>query len=466
MEKNFIVKSLDFLKDRFYNGTSLNPGKPLVAKPDINPDQKAMNYELDTSFNMVSTTTTNDEHVELRRISNECEVLRSIIDIKKNQISKFKFIIKNKNGIQDNNNLNKRRDFYINFFNHLDKIDSFSTNIRKLTEELCVVDRIALEPIYSLSGQVEYFNIIDACTIKPILDGTGRLNICSEEREKFYYENPNAPIEKEDISYQQLIRKQVVKSFTYKQLIFKIYDKKLHAPFDINSLVKKSEKVASILIMKDIDVFKYMKDGNLSNILIGADSDKDYTPEQLSQYEKVMNATLRKKNIMKLMPWKLDVFETKRVEMKTELEEYCARRLCAMFGVSPQPFIKDGNRATAQVAANQEIEQVKPFLDFYAEIFNEILVSYFNEKQLEFDFDINEENDEETLSKINNSYLLSGVLTINEVRNELGYSELTEKQLKEFYDRTSGNSGLSMQAEDKNRENATKRDQNLDESKR
>ncbi len=463
MKKNIIVKALDYVMETFNNYTSINPGTPRHNKDEISQGQRAAQNIIQASQNSTSSITSSDEKVKiLRNIANESEILRSVIDMKKNQISKFEYNIINSKNVKDNNNLNKRREKYIDFFNSFNKIDDFSVLIRKMTEEICVVDRIALEPIYSMDGKIEYFNLIDAMTIKLIIDGTGRLNICSKEREDFYFNNPMERVLIEDCAYQQIINGQVVKNFTYNQLIVKNFDQLISNPLHTNSLVNKCLKAATISMMKDVDIVKYMKDGNLSNILIGTDTTKDYTPSQLEQYQEFMNKDLRKKNILKIIPWKLDLFETKRIEMKTELDDFIARRICATFGVSPQSFVNDSNRSTAQVASKNEIEYAKTFLSFFENLFNLILTKYFNETELKFSFSLNQEVDEKTKAQIYDIYIKNNVMKINEVRVSLGLSELTDEEIKNI-NQSNNKDKNSIQAQEDNRNNAN--DQELDLSK-
>lgn len=105
------------------------------------------------------------------------------------------------------------------------------------------------------------------------------------------------------------------------------------------------------------------------------------------------------------------------------LMKYTREEIAAIFGVplSKIGLLENVNRATAYVSDYSfHKNTIQPKLILIKEAFNKYYLPHFGEN-LYLDFDSIVPQDEEFLLKQNVEYLKLGVLTINEVREELGY---------------------------------------------
>jgi hypothetical protein len=117
---------------------------------------------------------------------------------------------------------------------------------------------------------------------------------------------------------------------------------------------------------------------------------------------------------------------TKEPPLSNDLDEWLARVVCWAFSVSPQALIKQMNRATAETAKEQSDEEgIAPLLNWLASLINGLVRKYFGYDDIEFAW--GERKDENLLeqAQINQIYVQSGVLTVDEVRESLGKDPLS-----------------------------------------
>jgi len=91
------------------------------------------------------------------------------------------------------------------------------------------------------------------------------------------------------------------------------------------------------------------------------------------------------------------------------------------FGLSPQQFVSVMNRATAETSVEQaSAEGLMPILCYLADTINFIVQRCFGYSNLEFVWDQDRTINSLDQAKIDEIYVRSGVLSIDEVREELG----------------------------------------------
>jgi hypothetical protein len=111
----------------------------------------------------------------------------------------------------------------------------------------------------------------------------------------------------------------------------------------------------------------------------------------------------------------------KQPELKTEVDEWLARIISYAFSVSPQPFVREMNRATAQTAKESLLEEgLQPLLTYFAELFNFVIRKYCGVTDLEFTWQDQEPEDQTAEGNLCAELVLSAILTPNERRARLG----------------------------------------------
>jgi len=113
--------------------------------------------------------------------------------------------------------------------------------------------------------------------------------------------------------------------------------------------------------------------------------------------------------------------QTKEAGLKDDYDEWLARIVCFAFSISPQALVKAMNRATAETAHDQALQEgLLPLMRWVKELVDRALREGFGWGDLEFAWQEANEVDPLTQAKIAQVYLAAGVLTAAEVRASLG----------------------------------------------
>jgi PAS domain-containing protein len=308
------------------------------------------------------------------------------------------------------------------FFHCPDGEHSFDDWLRMIIEELLVIDAVTLAAtvddrgtLWSPGKKVERLEIIDGATIKRVIDDMGR--------------TPCPPA----VAYQQILKGVPAIDFTADELVYR--PRNLRAQkFYGYSPVEQIIITINLALRRQMYTLAYFTDGNVPEAICQlpqtwhTDSVKefqDYWDEKLAG-----NSTTRRR--LTFIPnagGKDAVQFTKEPPLTNDLDEWLARVVCWAFSVSPQALIRQMNRATAQTAKEQSDEEgVTPLRNWLAALINGLVRKYFGYDDVEFAW--GERRDENLLeqAQINQIYVASGVLTVDEVRESLGRQALGSRQ--------------------------------------
>lgn len=112
---------------------------------------------------------------------------------------------------------------------------------------------------------------------------------------------------------------------------------------------------------------------------------------------------------------------TKEPPLTSDIDEWLARVVCWAFSISPQALIKQMNRATAETAKEQsEEEGITPLLNWLASLINFLVRKYFGYDDVEFAWGQRQDENRLEQAQINQIYVQSGILSVDEVRASLG----------------------------------------------
>jgi hypothetical protein len=107
--------------------------------------------------------------------------------------------------------------------------------------------------------------------------------------------------------------------------------------------------------------------------------------------------------------------------LKDALDEWITRIVCYAFGLSPQQFVSVMNRATAETSVEQAAaEGLVPILGYLADIMNFVVNRHFGYSDIEFVWEQDRTLNPLDQAKIDDIYVRAGVLSIDEVRQDLG----------------------------------------------
>jgi len=115
----------------------------------------------------------------------------------------------------------------------------------------------------------------------------------------------------------------------------------------------------------------------------------------------------------------------KDIVLKDAFDEYLARIVCFCFSISPQPFVSQTNRATAETAKAQATEEgLGPVLNWLKRLIDQIVQRHLGFAGLEFVWIDDREMDPSAADAIDVADVKAGIRTINEVRMARGLDPL------------------------------------------
>lgn len=285
----------------------------------------------------------------------------------------------------------------------------WSTWIRAVLEEVFVVDALSLAPRSNRKKEVIGFDVIDGTTIVRKIDAQGR--------------TPMPP----DVAYQQVIKGMPASNFTTEELIYRVRNYRAHRIYGY-SPVEQIVVTINLALRRQMSKLAYYTDGNIPEAL--ASVPETWSADEITRFQNMFDAMkgdVQAQRRLRFIPQLHQFIPTKEALLKDEMDEWLARIVCYCMSVSPQPFIKDQNRASSQVAQDSSIsEGLLPILVWLAKLINYLITRYLKIDDLEFAWKINLESDGLKLAQIHKIYVEMDVLDKNEVREELGRPPVPE----------------------------------------
>lgn len=372
-------------------------------------------------YNIVTNTISHNKFNELRFLSDNCDILRTVIETRKDQVSRFNYNFKLKNSKEKLDD--KRQQLLQSFFASPDKIHTWDEWLRALLEDLFVIDAPTLYPRMTIGGALYSLELIDGSTIKKVIDQNGR-----------------TPVEDDSVAYQQILKGMPAVNYTYKELIYKprnIRTNKIYGYSPVEQIIHS----VNTQIRKQIQQISYFTEGNTPNLIFN--TPVEWNPDQIRKFQlwwDEVNIGQSKSN-SKFVPNGVTPFNIRPEPLKNDFDEWLARIICYNFSISPQPFVKEMNRATSETAAITATDEgLQPILKWIKNLMDYILVTYFCYYDVEFDWHTDKEADPLIKAQIDQIYVSTGVKTVNEVRKEIGLEPLKEDEKTKIIDNKEDNS--------------------------
>jgi hypothetical protein len=119
--------------------------------------------------------------------------------------------------------------------------------------------------------------------------------------------------------------------------------------------------------------------------------------------------------------------------MKDEYDEWLARIICFAFSIPPTALIKEVNRSVAETtSATAMKEGLVPLLNWIKNFLDRLIIQYLEQPDVEFKWKIAKELSPVEQSKVHDTYIKAKVITVDEVRSDLGKERLTDEQRAEL----------------------------------
>lgn len=386
----------------------MGPGQPLQPTQQ-NLDTRRFDYPVSVNTVPIPASQRRDtgdvSYFELRAMADSYDLLRGVIEMRKNQISGMKWQLIDPTRDQDTE-VTEREQEGIEFLKHPSADDTWESWIRKIVEDLLVVDSVACFPIVD-SNMASDWRLIDGGTIKKLFNAVGDLPV------------PPSP------AYQQIIKGVPMRDMTTDELVLRHMNPRNNKMYGFPP-VEQVVMSVNIALRRQLFQLEYYTQGTIPDAL--ATAPETWSPEDIRAFQTWFDSVMtgssdrRKLKFLPVDATKVKVLEKKDLTDKTD--EWLARVICFVFGVEPTALVSMMNRATAEKAHDVALEAgVGPILKFLEGLINDLLIRSGME-DLQFSWDRTPDMDPAEQSKVYAQYIQLGVYSVDEVRVKLGLPEL------------------------------------------
>jgi hypothetical protein len=388
--------------------TWFGPMQPV--EPMAPADVAGRKFDYPTGYNL-SYTPRNAEPLtfeDLRSLADNCDILRSVIETRKDQVEALNWTIRMKPSHTSSKMPSSEQQARIacitEFMQSPDKENSFSGWLRQLLEDMFVIDAACLYKRRTRDGELYALEVIDGATIKILIDDAGRV--------------PMSP----DPAYQQVLKGVPAVDYTRDELIYMKHNPRSHKVYGY-SHVEQVMMTVNILIRRALHQLEYYRDGSQPDAFIGLP--KEWNQDQIIAFQKhfdaMLSGNLALRRRLRFMPGDFKYQETKAPLLKDTYDEFLARIICYVFSISPEPFVFHVNRATAESSQSRANDEgLAPLQAYVSELMNKIIRVDFNSSDLEFAWQDTREQDPKDAAQIDVAYVGAGIMTVDEVRARLG----------------------------------------------
>ncbi len=349
---------------------------------------------------------------DLRALADNCDVLRAVIETRKDQMESQDWIIRPKqvgSKKQAATDEQKRKiDDITAFLQSPDKVNSWAQWQRQLLEDRFVIDAAALYKRRTRGGKLYALEVLDGATLKLLLDDSGRL--------------PAPP----DPAYQQILHGLPAVDYTRDEIMYPMRNPRSWKVYGYSE-VEQIIVTVNIAIRRTLFQLEYYREGSQPDAFLSLP--KEWTPDQITAFQKsfdaLMSGNLAARRKLKMVPGDAKYQETKQPPMKDQYDEWLARIICYTFSISPEPFVQHTNRGTAETAHDRAVQEgLAPLQRWIKGIVDPVIALEFDAPDLEFAWQDDREMDPKQAADIAVAKVKAGIWSVDEAREADGKEPL------------------------------------------
>jgi hypothetical protein len=341
---------------------------------------------------------------DLRALADAYDLIRVIIETRKDQMARLEWNIRARDPRASQHD--PRIQDIANFFRRPDGVNFWDAWLRTLLEDLFVIDAPTLWAERTRDGRLLHLHPLDGATIKRVINDWGR--------------TPAPPLP----AYQQVLHGLPAVDYTARDILYRPRNVRAHKVYGF-SPVEQILVTVNIALRRQVYQLQYYTEGNIPEALIGTPD--GWTPEQIERFQlywdSLNSGNTAQRRHAKFVPGGIakTFVPTKEPELTGQTDEWLARVCCFAFSVSAQPFTRMMNRATAESAQDQALEEgLAPVQQWVKGLVDDIIIGEFAAPDLEFRWRDDRETDPVKAAAIAADYVKNGIKSVNEVRGELG----------------------------------------------
>ena len=400
------------------NATLINenwfgPGVPLrpVAPPEV--AGRRFDFPVNTNVNIRPRSNESVSFDDLRALADNYDLMRLVIETRKEQVESYDWEIVAKKDIKGKGPSDLIIQQANDFFMYPDKENVWNTWLRMMLEDLFVIDGVALYPRKTRGGEPYSIELIDAATIKRVLDPTGR--------------TPMAP----DPAYQQVLHGLPAVDYTNEELLYFMRNPRTNRVYGY-SPVEQVIMTVNIAMRRQLHQLQFYTEGSVPEAFSGVP--ENWNMDQIAKFQQywdtMMEGNTAQRRKVKFIPMDAAKMQFPKQDVLKDLfDEWLARIICFAFSISPTALVKETNRATANSAQETALKEgLVPLLNWLKRLFDRLLKEVYGTPNLEFKWAMQKDLDPLTQAQVDQIYVITKVCTPDEVRERLGLDPLTQEQ--------------------------------------
>jgi hypothetical protein len=439
-------------------GAMLGPAAPLLPAPiDVVLDDSGRalprKYEYQTAINLNLTQTEVPFQV-LNSLAEQCDIIHRAIEIRVGDIvkqqpswtlsdqaisdimeeencshAKAALIGREKYGEE----INRLNEFWENPYVASDR--TFSEWITESLWQIFTYDQWCVYPRYNFKGNVLGFDVIDAPTIKILLDNRGDIPHPPQPAyQQVLWGFPRGEfIASQDADGEFYAGTGRDKEFLTDQLSVFVKNRRTWSPYGY-SPVEEAIPAASLYLNRQVWMNSEYQNGSMPMTFMKTNS-QELDIHKLAEFERILNGRLTgntaERHRIKVLPEGFDPVAMPEMadRFKSDYDEYIIKRIASIFGVSPSALgvvaragLGGGKGQLEGEQENVETVSTKPMSDYIISCINSLSRRYLGaDKNVTFVLnDIKSSLDERNRAQALQTSLFSGQKTLNDVQGELG----------------------------------------------
>lgn len=347
----------------------------------------------------------------LRRFSVQYDVARAAINRRKRQLNGLAWDIVAAEK-DDETDYNADAKILKKQFKHIGGYKvRFREFIDKLTEDLLVLDAMAIYKRPTMGGELYSLEPVDASTIVLSLDESGG--------------TPMPP----DIAYRQFIRGKEEATFTADEMYYEMMNPRSNTPYGLAPLESLVLGVSAALKSEIYNVH-LLTEGNIPEGFFSVP--ENWKPDQIKEFQKLWDAALsgdtRATSKLRFVPPGSYQPAVKPEDMRyKELQEWLMLKTCMLFEIPPNElgFTMNVNKANGEVQHDIGVDTgLRPLAEFFQEILTDVVQEDLGYENLAFKYTGLDITDEKRDAEIAAIKINSGQTTVDEVRKGRGQKPL------------------------------------------
>ena len=357
-------------------------------------------WDFPAGYNLRTQPRQSDEGVsyrELRALADGYDLLRLVIETRKDQLVKLRWAVKPKD---DKKEPDARCKEVEDFLQMPDQEHPWEDWLRALVEDMLVVDAATIYPRRTKGGELYALELMDGTTIKRVLDTWGR--------------TPIPP----DSAYVQIIKGVPTTHYTREELLYRPRNVRTHRVYGY-SPVEQVLTTVHIALRRQASQLSYYTDGSTPDLILSVP--KEWPVDTITKFKKwwdsMLEGNIQTRRGTMFVPEGVTPVNTKEQVLKDQYDEWLARIICFAFSISPQSLMAMMNRATAETAqATAKEEGLFPLMQWVKTTLNLAIWKLWGYNDLTFAWHMQQDVKPTDQATIDKTYVDAKVLTPDEVR--------------------------------------------------